>query len=381
MKILHIINDLDDGGAEAVLYRLCTGDKATEHQVVSLMGPGKYGPMLTECGIRVYALGMPRGKITLKALDSLKSIINSSKADAIQTWMYHSDLIGGLCAKFSGMNNIYWGIHHTTLLAGKSKFSTVLVSNINAALSWFVPQRIVCCARKSAEVHSQSGFNATKFTVIPNGYDLQVFKADRDSRERIRESLGIGDNQNLVGFVARYDPLKDHVNLLTALSKLKDTEEPPVCLLVGTGMDKDNAQLMADIERLGLTETVRLLGRRSDIPAIMNALDLHILSSCSEGFPNVLAEAMACGTPCVSTDVGDAADIVGESGLIVPPGNPEALARAISTMLAQRHTDQWSERCAAAQKHIQENFSLETMVSRYHQVWKGNALSQFKTSP
>jgi glycosyltransferase involved in cell wall biosynthesis len=141
-------------------------------------------------------------------------------------------------------------------------------------------------------------------------------------------------------------------------------------VLAGTGCSDDNAALVAQIKDHGFQGAVRLLGRRGDIPAIMNALDLHVLSSRSEAFPNVVAEAMACGTPCVVTDVGDAALIVGNTGWVVPPRDPERLAEAIVEALRER-TDakQWQSRSRAARQRILNEFSLEDMVERYHRVW------------
>src|SRR5690606_10078664 len=160
------------------------------------------------------------------------------------------------------------------------------------------------------------------------------------SGSSVRSELDLGSNP-IIGFVARYDPLKDHDNLLQALSLLQVTDLRPTCLLVGTGLEQGNAALADRIVHFRLLDQIRLLGRRSDVPRVMNALDLHVMSSVSEAFPNVLAEAMACGTPCVSTDVGDAAAIVGESGWIVPPHDPKALAYAITSALESQNRADW----------------------------------------
>jgi len=221
-------------------------------------------------------------------------------------------------------------------------------------------------------VHSEIGYRAKTMVVIPNGYDLDRFKPDPTMRQATREGLGIDGETPLLGFVARFDPQKDHANLIYALGVLMRAGQGFHCLLVGSGLDAGNHSLVGQIEKEGLSSRVSLLGRRDDIPAVMNALDLHVMSSAfGEAFPNVLAEAMACGTPCVSTDVGDAAEIVGETGMIVPARNPDALAAAIAQMLAERDTPAWKVRSEAAHRRVSEQYSIERMVESYRNIWFG----------
>jgi glycosyltransferase involved in cell wall biosynthesis len=178
----------------------------------------------------------------------------------------------------------------------------------------------------------------------------------------------------LLGMVGRFDPQKDHENLLRALDQLKQAGTLFRCVLVGRGLDATNDQLTAWLEQYGFQDDVLLLGQRSDVPAVMSALDLHVLSSAyGEAFPNVLAEAMACGTPCVTTDVGDAAAIVGDTGWVAPPADTARLAEAIEAALAVRDDSSvWQARREAARTRVAERFSLEKMVAAYHAVWGGN---------
>ncbi len=368
-KILHIITGLADGGAEAVLFRLCAHDTISHHEVISLCDAGKYGPMLESRGIKVTCLKMPRGRVTFTGLWQLWRLIRKSRPDVVQTWMYHADLLGGVIARLAGQRNIFWGIRHTDLVVGESSRNTIWVSRLCALLSRWIPRSIICCAERAKEVHAQLGYDGNRMCVISNGYNLSVFGPDHDAGIRLRMELALTADEPVIGFIARYNPQKDHDTLLKSLARLKARGNCPRCLLVGTGMDDKNSELITKIDKLGLQDKVLMLGRRNDIPSVMNALDLHVMSSSSEGFPNVLAEAMACGTPCVSTDVGDAAVIVGNTGLIVPPRDPEALAVAIEKMLEQRNGPNWPTRCEAASRHIEENFSIEKMVERYHMVW------------
>ena len=140
-NIVHIITGLSDGGAEAVLYRLCTNDSNAKHTVISLMGMGKYGSLLEQAGIEVYCLNMPAGRVTISGLRRLYSLLKQLKPDAVQTWMYHADLIGGVAARMAGIKNVYWNIRHTTLEKGKSKKSTIYIAKICAFLSRWVPKK------------------------------------------------------------------------------------------------------------------------------------------------------------------------------------------------------------------------------------------------
>jgi glycosyltransferase involved in cell wall biosynthesis len=222
-------------------------------------------------------------------------------------------------------------------------------------------------------VHVRLGYAAEKFVIIPNGYDVGRFQPDAAARARLRAEWGVPDAVPLLGMVARFDPQKDHANLLAACARLQASGADFAAVLVGTGCDAGNAALVQQLAAAGLTQRVRLLGRRDDVPAVMAALDLHVLSSAyGEAFPNVLAEAMACGTPCVTTDVGDAALIVGDTGWVVPPRDPKALADAIGTALlehAERPTD-WSMRGRAARERVAGHFGIESMVAAYRTVWQ-----------
>ena len=374
MKIIHIITGLSDGGAEAVLYRLCSEDKINTHIVISLTEKGKYGSLLLEKDIQVHWLGMPRGRVGLSGISKLYRLIRNLKPDVVQTWMYHADLIGGLVARLAGANKIYWGIRASSLEIGKSSWRTIVVAYINALLSRWVPTGIVCCADRAQQTHQQLGFAVDRFTVIPNGYNLDYFKPDSEGRKKLRAELEINEQTLLLGCVGRFDPQKDHQNLLAALAIIKQNGVSFRCILVGRGLNTDNAQLVSWVNRYDLQDEVLLLGQRTDIPAVMNALDLHILSSSyGEAFPNVVAEAMACGTPCVATDVGDAAYIIGHTGWIAPPSDASLLANAIhSALVCYSNHDEWESRRVAARNRVVETFSLEKMIAAYHSVWGNN---------
>lgn len=370
-RVVHVITGLSDGGAEAVLFRLCSYPSDVAHHVISLMGEGKYGPLLRKAGITVACLNMSKGKVTLNALWVLWRMLRKEKPDVVQTWMYHADLLGGVVARMAGVKRVFWGVRHSTLEKGKAARSTVAIARVCGALSTFVPKGIVCCAHKALYVHREIGYSEKKLVVISNGYDFSMFKKDGRAGRAIRSEFGVPRDTFLIGNVGRYHPFKDHNNLLLALTKLKSSGVDFKCLLVGRGLVAENSKLIRLVEDRGLSEYVILAGQRVDIPAVMNALDMHVLSSSSEGFPNVLAEAMACATPAVSTDVGDADEIVGDSQLLCPPRDDRALSQLIIAMHTEwaEQPQAWNDRRDRCVQHIKANFSLERMVSAYERIW------------
>src|SRR5574337_1243040 len=190
MTVMHIITGLNDGGAEAVLFRLCTSDKACSHEVVSMMDAGKYGPLLEQAGVTVTCLNMPQGRLTLSGLARLWSVLRKTRPDVVQTWMYHADLVGGVVARLARVAPVFWGIRHSTLEAGKSRRTTIAIARLNAWLSPWIPAGIVCCAERARDVHQALGFAQEKMTVIPNGYDLGRFRPDAAARMRLRMEWG-----------------------------------------------------------------------------------------------------------------------------------------------------------------------------------------------
>ncbi|WNK20129.1 glycosyltransferase [Halomonas piscis] len=369
--VFHVITGLNNGGAEAVLYRLVTNDESNHHTVISLMDMGKYGPMLEEKGVGLVCLNMPKGKVTVSGLINLFLTLRKYKPDVVQTWMYHADLIGGAVARLAGVKCVFWNIRHTDLMPGESSKKTIFIARICAFLSSFVPFKILCCAEKSVKVHSGLGYKKEKMLVVGNGYQLDKFDCNVGERLRLRNEISLTDGF-VLGMVGRFDPQKDHRNLVNALGLLKKRGVDFKCLLVGPGMDYENVKMLELISHNNLQEEVLLLGQRSDIPALMNVLDIHVLSSSfGEAFPNVVAEAMACGTPCVTTDVGDAALIVGETGWVVPAKKTEKLADAIEQgfLECQQRPLDWKDRKISCRERIEDNFSIEKMVEKYNAAW------------
>lgn len=373
MRVLHVVTGgLGRGGAENNLLKIIesTG-KDIEHFVVTLQLMPEYVEEFSSLGIDLHCLYIKNPLKFVSNLPSLLSEIRKFRPDVLQSWLYHSDLVGSILAYLAGIDKIYWGIRHSNLTPGTIKDRTIKIVKICAKLSRWVPRRIVSCSRRAVVTHIEIGYDASKFIVIPNGYNLSRYFPDSASRDRLRSEWGIASGVSLLGMVARFDLQKDHKNLVLALKELKSADVVFHCVLVGTGMDTSNLVLQKLLEEAGVTDFVSLLGRRIDIPDVMNALDLHVLSSLGEAFPNVLAEAMACGTPCVTTDVGDAAYIVGDTGWVVPAQDSKSLAQAIQSALAVRaDTNAWQLRQRAVRRRIEDNFTIERVVKAYDALWR-----------
>jgi glycosyltransferase involved in cell wall biosynthesis len=369
MKVTHVITGLNDGGAEGVLFRLCNYDKENIHNVICLTALGRYGPLLRAKGVDVLALNMKRSFPSPLAFLRLVLYLRAYKPEIVQTWMYHADFFGGCAARIAGIKSVVWGIRSSILVSQHSKQATIIVSRLLSLLSYWIPCRIVVCAQKAMDVHVTIGYDRKKMRVIFNGYEIVNSNFQEDSRQNLRKSLGIKFSTKLIGMVARFDPYKDHSNLLHAVSILCKKGINLKCVLVGAGIETKNECLRNLIAKLSLNDVVFLLGQRDDIPTIMGSIDLHILSSFAEGFPNVVAEAMACGTPAVVTDVGDAALIVGDTGWVVPPRNSLALATAIEIALHETSDPAWRTRCNAVRSRIRYNFGIDQMIENYQRIW------------
>jgi len=369
MRVLHIITGLGDGGAEHTLFKICKYDKVNKHIVISLKSPDKYFALLKKIGIDVYCLNLKFYSIfKFFYLIKLIRLLNPS---IVQTWLVHADFIGGIAAKFSGIKNIIWNVRYSNLEFGKTKITTIIIIKILAKLSFIVPRSIVIVSKRAIKIYENEGYNKKKMIFIPNGYDLSLLKPNEFEKISFKKKYKIIPEIPVIGNVARYDPKKDHYNLLKALSLIRSKNINFYCILVGTGINNDNLRLVSEINKLNLSNNIKLLGQNDNIFSIMNGIDVYVQSSSyGEGFPNVVAESMACGTPCVVTDVGDASFIVGETGWVVPPSNSTKLSIEIEKALNEIGTKYWDDRHNKARLRIMYNFDISDMLKKYNNLWK-----------
>ncbi len=369
MKILHIITSLGNGGAEHTLFKICKYDNLNEHIVISLKKGGKYHSLLKQKGIKIYSLNFNFFSFIFSFF-KLVRIIRFLKPELVQTWLVHGDFVGGLAAKFAGVKNIVWNIRYSNFESDKTKLITIYLIKLLAKLSFKIPKYIVVVSKKAKETCEKNGYDRKKLVLIQNGYDLSILKPIRNQRSIIIKNLKVKKNIPVIGHVARFDPKKDHLTLLKSLKILHSRNINFISVLVGPNINNKNAELITYIEKFNLTNHVKLLGAKKNIASLMSAIDICVQSSkYGEGFPNVVAEAMACGSPCVVTDVGDAALIVGKNGIVVPPNNPERLADAIEQMILKRDSKNWKRIIQQSRLKIKQNFGINKMLVSYNSLW------------
>ena len=372
IKVLHIITGLSTGGAEMMLLKLLSGIDREKcfPVVVSLIDKGAIGPRIEALGVPVYALGMKRGMPTPRSLLRLARVVRRENPQIIQGWMYHGNLAAQIASMFTKCNTpVLWNIRGTHTNLSEESRLTAYIIRFGALLSG-LPAAIINNSRTSALSHEQQiGYRADKWRIVPNGFDTDIFVPSKDARKRLRSELGLSSDALLIGLVGRYHPVKDHVGFLKAAANLVQKYSDVHFVLIGEGVDANNVELSFVLKGKCLCKAVHLLGSRTDLPYLTAALDIATSASLSEGFPNVVGEAMSCGVPCVVTNVGDSAWIVGKTGRVVPPGNPEALANAWSELVAMTTDDRRNMGTIARQRVI-ENFSLASVVHQYETLYE-----------
>lgn len=370
LRILFVITDLQIGGAERMLLKVVSRlAPSNDLTVVSLTERGELASAFERAGADVVALGM-RGLLSLPgAVARLAREIRTRRPQLMSTWMYHADLVGGLAARLAGLPAVAWNIRHSDLSSAHTSLATRAVMRTNALLSGTLPKKILCCSETARRTHIEFGFRDDRFHLIPNGFDLQTFQPSAEARTSVRQELGLRDDDLLIGLVARWHRHKDQPGFIRAAATLGQEYENVHFVLVGDDCDKDNPELVRLVTEAGLDGRAHLLGRRRDIARITAAFDIATSSSVSEAFSNTLGEAMACAVPCVATDVGDSAYIVGDTGRIVPPQDPPALARAWAELIAAPDIVR-RELGERARERVTQKFALGIVTRQYEDAFR-----------
>jgi len=370
IKIMHVITTLGPAGAETMLCRMASSMDTSrfENEIVSLTGILDLAEKMKGAGVQVRSLRMKKSVPNPLLVMRLARWIRASRPDVIHTWMYHANLVGALAARLAGDVPVVWAIHHNSMDPRVDKRRTLLVNRACALLSWKFPARIVFCSEASLDLHKKLGYAPHKLQVIPNGFDLEQVKPDASARASLREELGIPANALVIGMAARFHPHKDHRNFIQAAGKITKQMPGIHFVLCGLNVTPENSQLAAWIDAAGLSANCHLLGPREDMPRLLAGIDIATTASRSEAFPVVIGEAMACGTPCVVTDVGDSAMIVERTGIVVPPENPDALAQGWWKLI-EAGPEARRGLGMTARKRVQENFALPAIVERYQAIY------------
>jgi len=368
-RVVVVITGLAAGGAESMLLKLMQhiDRKRFEITVISLTTAGVIGPRIEALGIPVYAFSMRSGFPSPLKFMQLINKIREIGPDLVHTWMYHADLLGGLAARLAGIRSLAWGIRHSDLSVDKNKQSTLRVVGMCARLSKLLPRAILSCSERAKRIHIEAGYCAEKFSVISNGFDLSQFLPYPKARESVRAELKLNSDVLLVGLLARFHPQKNHEGFIQAAQEVSQALPNVHFVLAGSEVDSTNLHLMSLIEKTGMSMRFHLLGRRDDVPRLMASLDILASTSWGEAFPNVLGEAMACGVPCVVTDVGDSAEIVGDTGRVVAPGDMDGLAHHLIELLGQPSLrDVLGQR---GRQRVQDRYEIGAITRQYENFY------------
>ncbi len=370
LTIVHVITGLNTGGAETMLYRLVSASNRARFssQVISLSTSGTIGPRIAEQGIPVHSLNMPAGRPSTVGLLRLVKLFRLLRPDLIQGWMYHANLLCSLAAPLASPTTpVVWNIRQSLYNLRAEKTTTALVIRLNALLSR-QPRAIIYNAMVSAEQHEAIGFSIRKRRIIPNGFDLEKYHPSIQARANLLTLLNAPDDVVIFGIVGRYHAMKDHANFVRAAG-IAATNHPNLrFVMAGANINWKNAELVAQIIATGQSSKFALLDERKDVAQLMAGMDVVVSSSWTEAFPNVIGEAMACGVPCIVTDVGESAEIVGDYGIVVPPRDATMLANAMLQMVNKgaAHRHMWG---TLARQRITAKYSLAHIVELYQQLY------------
>jgi glycosyltransferase involved in cell wall biosynthesis len=369
LKVLHIIPALRQGGAEKLLFDLVSsGQAAADMNVVTLLAEEPFFRFDTKA---VQSLGMRPGWLSPRPIAELRRKIKEFSPHVVHAWLYHGNLFS-IAAVRLGVP-IIWSIHNTTLSTEHSKPLTRWANRICARLSSRVPARIVYCAKTARHVHERIGYDASRGIVIENGIDVAAFAFDPNARRRIREAVGVAEDDYAVGCVARFDPQKNHPLVIEAFAKIC-TGEKAKLMLVGRGCTAENEQLLQWLKRFGVEEGVKLLGERHDMPAVMSALDVLVnASTYGEALPLAAIEAAAIGLPIVTTDVGDIAGLVLDPADIVASASADAVAAAIRNVRRRTSRPELESGKRERRSRVVRDFSLAGTVERYRELYRSLA--------
>jgi len=372
--VLHVITGLRTGGAERMLCQLLSAIEygRWEPVVVSLTDGGQPEAWLREQGIKVYNLGMKPGKLPSPAAClQLLRLVRQIRPSLIHGWMYHANLAAQLAGIFSWRGlPVIWSIHHSIGGLSVEKKMTAGTIRLGAKLSR-LPDAIVYASRVSRDQHVALGYSDRKGCLIPYGLNAELFMPPDGERETIRAALGFHTAGLLIGSLARYHPMKDHENFLRAAALLCGRPEgwDVQFVLAGTHVDSGNAKLRALIGQLEIGDRVHLLGERADSARVLSAMDIFTVSSShGEALPMVLLEAMSCGIPCVTTEVGDAGIAVGDTGRVVAPRDAEGLAGAWSELIVAGEAKRTALGEMARQR-VLNHYTLTVCAKAYEELY------------
>ena len=364
-KIIFICPDINSGGAENIIFNLAKAISKNDILLISLTDIGYYGSILRKEGYKIYSLNMKKNIFVFFKIFYLLILIIRFKPRIIQTWLYHANLVGGIAAKLLGVKKIYWTVHHDFEYRN---LYMMLEMRILVLLSYLIPDKIIYGSNPVKNNHVSNGYFREKSIVINNGVSTSKFRPVPELRDSIRKDLNITKKCLLLGNIARYIPLKDHETLLKSLKILKSKGLNFKCLLIGQGLSNENREFKIRIKKYGLEDKVILYGKTYEINNILNAFDINILTSKKECSPISLIESMSTGIPCISTNVGDAIELIGDSGWVVNTSDYKSIAKLIMDINLDKNI--LKIKSNIARKRVEKNYPIEKMINKYKKLYR-----------
>jgi glycosyltransferase involved in cell wall biosynthesis len=352
LKVLFLARQLNIGGAERQLVTLANDLAARGHEIViaTYYPGGALSKKLDPKRVRLISLEKrSRWDLVTLFVKTLK-VVREEQPTVLHGWMYTQNVVATLAKLFNPKIKLIWCVRSSNLESALD-WAERLAVWLQAKLSRFA-DRVVVNSLAGLEQAVADGLPREKMLFIPNGIDTNTFYPNDDERKRVRAEWGIGEGQKVIGNVARFDPIKNHPSFLKAAARIAAQRPDVRFVCAGHGEASYLKQLKEQTRALGIEDRVLWLQARSDVRGLYNAIDVFCSSSLSEGFPNVIGEAMACGRQCVVTDVGDSALVVGETGIVVPSNDAEKLAAGLLEKLALETLN------LRARQRILENFTV-----------------------
>jgi glycosyltransferase involved in cell wall biosynthesis len=371
MRVLHVIPDLHAGGAERMLTNLLTRfpGLGIDSAVTVLRTGGPLTENVTAAGVPLFSWEVPFGIVSRARYRAWHEFLDEHPCDLVQGWMVHGNTAAFILGRLHGLP-VVWNVRQSYVYSRHDSWSANVLSFLSRFMSPAV-NRIIFNSDAGRQVFSHHGYPRVRSLVIPNGVDTGVFTPGPRNVE-VRRKLGIPEHAPVVGMVARYHPIKGFDVFCAAAVKIRAVFPGAVFLLCGQGVDPSNRELMRLLRDSGVRDRVILTGYRGDIPQVLSAMDVLVSSSYSEALSNAIGEAMSCGVPCVSTDTGDSAALIGDTGEVVPVGSAASLADAVARLLSLTTSDR-QHRGMRARQRILKNFSLEVAAESFANVYRSLA--------
>ena len=371
-KIVHIISGLQVGGAERSLFNICNSslNDSFKQYVICLGNRGYYSQKIEEIGLEIYHINFSSWHF-FKSLIKFITVLKKISPNIIQGWMNHGNFASILALLILNFKPIiYWNIRQSFYKNKNDLFYTKFSFLFNIVFSR-IPKKIIINSNISKIQLQNFGFHVDSFKFIPNGFDSNYWVRDLSFRKLKRENLGIKNLDFVIGYVGRYHSMKNIILLLKAFEIISINLPNTKLVIIGQKENDFNKFEKQIFDRIPKNQII-LLNQMYDVNKYYSLFDLFILCSVSEGFPNVLGEAMSCELCCISTNVGEASALLQDVGLIIPVDDLDALVREITNCIGNLEITK--NMGGGARNKIIKSYSLQNTVNQYFNLYNGKVL-------